>query len=85
MEELIVQLKAMTNDKCAYTRGIVAEPLKHAGDSILDIIVMFFRDVLQVGVDTPEYWKESRLKVLLKKGDPKAPSNYRPVSILPIL
>ena len=33
----------------------------------------------------PADWKHTRIKVLLKKGDPQLPGNYRPISILPIL
>ena len=33
----------------------------------------------------PADWRKSRLAVLFKKGDPKQPSNYRPIAILPLL
>jgi hypothetical protein len=83
--ELRTQLKAMSNGKCPDTRGVVAELLKHASDSMLEIIAATFNDILKVDADTPEYWKETRLKVLFKKGDSRKPGNYRPISILPIL
>ena len=34
---------------------------------------------------TPEGWRRTRIKVLLKKGDARILDNYRPISILPIL
>ena len=33
----------------------------------------------------PAQWKSTKLKVLFKKGDPHAPQNYRPISIIPVL
>ena len=33
----------------------------------------------------PAKWRKTKLKVLLKKGDPLDPSNYRPIASLPIL
>ena len=47
-------------------------------------IAEIFTDVLLGGYD-PECWKETRLKVLYKKGDPQVLDNHRPISILAIL
>ena len=33
----------------------------------------------------PSAWKKTKLVVIFKKGDPKLPSNYRPIAIIPIL
>ena len=74
-EELRAQLITMANGKCADTRGIVAELLKHASDNMLDNIATIFSDILKVGAATPEYWKESRLKILFKRGDARKPDN----------
>lgn len=49
------------------------------------ILAVLFSDILKPGSNVPSYWKQTRLKVLFKQGDPQMPENYRPISILPIL
>jgi hypothetical protein len=83
--ELQKQLKAMRNRKGADSRGIVAELLKHAGHPFLQLVADLFTDVLNPNAEVPESWKQTRLKVLFKKGDPQSAENYRPISIIPIL
>ena len=74
----------MANRKSADTRGVVVELLKHSSEHMLDIIAQLFTDVLRMDAETPESWKETRLKVLFKKGDPRKADNYRPITMLPI-
>ena len=47
-------------------------------------MVDIFNDVL-LRKCTPKAGRESRIKVLLKKGDARVLDNYRPITILPIL
>ena len=84
-EEVKLQLKTMSNGKSADTRGVVVELLKHSGERMLELIANVFTDILQPGGQTPDQWRQTRLKVLFKKGDPRNVENYRPISILPIL
>ena len=35
--------------------------------------------------EVPQYWKRSKIIVLLKKGDKTLPNNYRPICITPML
>ena len=51
----------------------------------MDAIAELFDDVLQGRGEAPKQWKETRLRVLFKKGFAQNPENYRPVVILPIL
>ena len=83
--ELRGQLRKTANGKSADSKGVVMELLKHSGDDFLEIVAQVFTDILDPASDIPEYWKQTRLKVLFKKGDPQLPDNYRPISILPIL
>eukprot|EP00973_Karenia_brevis_P033988 4690318-Karenia_brevis.AAC.1 len=75
----------MAAGKSADTNGVVVELLKHSGEGLLQVIADVFSDVLQPQAIFPEYWKNTRLKVLFKKGDPTLTENYRPIAILPIL
>ena len=83
--ELRGQLQKTANGKSADSKGVVMELLKHSGDDFLEIVAQVFTDILDPVSEIPEYWKQTRLKVLFKKGDPQLPDNYRPISILPIL
>ena len=40
---------------------------------------------VEMGCEMPAYWKQTRLKVILKKGDAQLTENYRPIAVLPIL
>ena len=75
----------MRNNKAADGAGIVAEMLKAGGEQMLRVITDTFNDILRGGQPPPEAWKETRLKVLFKKGGPCNLENYRPISILPII
>ena len=85
VEEVEQQLKKMARRKAADGAGIVAEMLKDGGHTLYELLAEVFSDVLAARQDPPEYWKETRIKVLLKKGDAQCLDNYRPLSIIPIL
>ena len=53
---------------------------QHLQEMMLDV----FNDVL-LGQAPPEQWRETRLTVILKKGDAAEPSNYRPIAIVPVM
>ena len=75
----------MANGKALDQKGVVAELLKQSGDAFLGVVAGVFTDVLKPGAAVPEYWKDTQLKVLFKKGDPTLPDNYRPIAVIPIL
>ena len=41
--------------------------------------------MLQQHQTPPQQWKQATVTVIHKSGDPKLPSNYRPISIIPLL
>jgi exonuclease III len=84
-EEIRKQLCQMKNGKSADTAGIVAEMIKVGGPRLQEILAAMFNDILLGQSVPPGEWKHTRIKVLLKKGDPQLPGNYRPIAILPIL
>jgi len=59
--------------------------LKNDHLKLLEIMAAFFSDLLRGDFTPPASWKETKLKVLFKKGDPKLPQNYRPISIIPVM
>ena len=77
-KELTEALKKMSKGKAADDSGIVAEMLKQGNSALLDAI-------LNRGKGIPSRWKKTRLTVILKKGNAKLLSNYRPIAITPIL
>ena len=84
-EEANVQLQHMKNNKAQDGAGVVAEMLQSGGQKLLGIITDVFNDILLREQAPAEAWKETRLRVLSKKGDKSNLENYRPVAILPIL
>ena len=75
----------MKKRKAADSRGIVVELLQCGGEELFELIAEIFTDVLQPQAEVPSNWKETRLKVRMKKGDAQLPENYRPIAIIPIL
>ena len=65
--------------------GLVAEMLKTGHASLLQSLSDFFNELLSGQQQPPDEWRKSMLKVLFKKGDSNWPSNYRPISIIPVL
>ena len=75
----------MAKNRSANDSGLVAETLQEASDLTLELIVGVFNEILQPVPVTPEAWRQSRVKVMFKKGDQKLPANYRPITLLKIL
>ena len=84
-EELCAALRLMSNHKACDKMGIVAEMLKCGSERLQSAILDLFNDVLDPNKPPLATWKQTKLIVIFKKGDPTLPSNYRPIAILPIL
>ena len=84
-EEVCKQASKTKNDKASDAAGVVAEMIKFAGETLFVMIADLFNDILLHGALPPDEWKRTRMKVLFKKGDTKAPCNYRPIALLQIL
>jgi len=85
IEELRTALKRMKKGKAKDKAGIVAEMLQADCLELHNLIVDLFTDVLAPQAIPPVEWRETRLVVIYKKGEPQLPSNYRPIALLPIL
>jgi hypothetical protein len=84
LPELMAALKRMKAGKARDAEGIAAEMLKIDCVILRERILELLNDVVRSKA-LPADWRKSRLVVLFKKGDPKLPSNYRPIAILPLL
>ena len=74
----------MKPGKAKDSSGIAAEMLKIDCPVLQAMVLDLFNEVLTSRA-VPSEWRTSKLIVLLKKGDPKLPGNYRPIAILPLL
>jgi hypothetical protein len=83
-EEVRAQLATMKNGKAADSAGIVAEMVKVGGTRLYEVLASLFNEIMLEQGMPPDEWKHTRIKVLFKKGDPRLPSNYRRIAILPI-
>ena len=80
--------KALRHLKCGKARdqfGITAELLKAGSEVLQQLLLELFNEVISLEKKPPEQWRATRLIVIFKKGDASLPSNYRPISLLPIL
>ncbi len=71
----------MAKKKSKGNNGISQECLILGHDVIAAPLTKIINKLISSGV-FPESWKEAVVVPILKKGDPKDPKNYRPVSCL---
>jgi len=74
---LLSQLPLKANTSPDYINNYL---LKKCAGSLTLPITQLFRYSLMTG-ELPDIWKQSLVKPLLKKGDPRNISNYRPISL----
>eukprot|EP00973_Karenia_brevis_P093879 12419592-Karenia_brevis.AAC.1 len=84
-EEVERELRQMSKKKARDRSGLATEMLQLGHQALRDIIAEIFTKVLRGEHQTPKSWKKSFVTVLLKKGDPKMPDNYRPITLLSVL
>ena len=83
--ELDTELKKLKDGRCADTNGAFVEMIKKGGETIRNVLLDLFNEVIKQDQQAPEQWKQNMLTIVFKKGDPKDPGNYRPISVIPIL
>ena len=84
-QEVEAVLKSMSKRKAADVDGVVVECFQQGGAALAEALAELFTDILHPSAQPPSYWKSTKLKVIMKKGDPQLPENYRPIAVLPIL
>jgi len=84
-DEVKEQLRKIAKKKASDSAGMVAELLQAGSSTLAQVIADLFNAVLKPIPEIPDVWRESCVKILFKKGDPKKPDNYRPITLLRIL
>ena len=79
--KLISQLK---NNSAAGVDGITAQMLKNTAASVSPILCQIFNLSISTGA-VPSAWKLSRVIPIFKSGDRHSVTNYRPISLQPIV
>ena len=85
MDEVEQSFHALKAGRTGAEDGLVAEMLKTGHCGLVEALASFFDAILQGSMDAPESWRRTKLKVIFKKGDLELPSNYRPISIIPVV
>lgn len=82
VDELKFAARKLKNKKAPGPDGIPAEILKEIAETRPGILLNMYNRCLMEGI-FPECWKEQKLVLISKgKGDPSAPSSYRPLCML---
>ena len=75
---------SMRNTAARGDDGLCIRAIKASFDAIGDILLHIINACLS-NSDFPDYWKHSIVHPIYKSGDPSNPSNFRPISILPVI
>lgn len=84
MHELKDIISNISNTSSVGNDNISLKYLKDSSDIIFEYILVIVNTSITTGV-FPSQWKEAVVKPLYKGGDSDLPSNFRPISLLPIL
>lgn len=82
--DIVAYLNSVPNTKANGLDGISVRMLKQTIPYIISILTDMFNRILVDGV-FPKIWKTAIVTPIFKGGDKNDPSNYRPISVLPIL
>ena len=82
-EMLYKYLCEISPSKACGVDGITARLIKACGDAIIDPLLYIMNLSISKCV-FPTAWKEAKVTPLYKSGPSTDPSNYRPISVLPI-
>ncbi|CAF4906847.1 unnamed protein product, partial [Rotaria socialis] len=81
---LIVIINNLHNTNSVGHDGIALKYLKDSSNIMYKYLLTIINTSINTGV-CPKQWKEAIVKPLHKNGDSSLPSNFRPISLLPIL
>ena len=84
LDTLASTILSMRNSPARGADGLCVRTLKAAFPAVGFVILHIINTCL-VFSDYPESWKHSLIHPILKGGDPCDPSNFRPISITPII
>ena len=82
MEELIIGIKILKNNKAAGLHAMICEQIKHLGPNAMVWLKEIMNNIL-VSKKFPKLWRKSKVIAILKPGkDSSLPKSYRPISLL---
>ena len=84
LETLTNILMSMKNSPACGSDGVCVRALKVSFPVIGPVILHIINTCLSQA-DFPPSWKHSIIHPIFKSGDPTDPSNYRPISIIPVI
>ncbi|MCW4343991.1 MAG: reverse transcriptase family protein [Candidatus Thiodiazotropha endolucinida] len=82
--EVRAAIKQLNNNKSAGLDNIKNEHIKYTACHTIPIYTKLFNLIFDTAI-IPESWSVGVIKPIYKKGDPKLPQNYRPITILSCL
>ena len=83
-EEVMAYISKLKNSKSCGSDGISAKMLKISIPALLPHIACLFNLIIKTNT-FPDLWKISSITPIFKSGDRREPTNYRPISVLPVL
>ena len=83
-EEVLKALRSLDETKATGPDGISARLLRMSAPVISKSLTSLFNASLKLG-QFPQEWKEANITPVAKNGDNELVTNYRPVSILPVV
>ena len=83
-EFILKQLQTLKESKATGLDNINSRLLKDASDVVAQPLTNIMNHSLVTGL-IPFSWKKARVTPIYKDSDPLNPSNYRPISILPVV
>ena len=83
-DEVLDIILSLDTNKASGLDGVSARMLKETAYTISPMLCTLFNKSISTGT-VPSSWKVSFITPVSKHGEPSDPSNYRPISLLPIV
>ena len=82
-DEITLLIRSLSTGKAGRPDGISTQMLLLCDDTVTVPLKIIFEQILTTGV-FPDLWKTANVTPIHKKANKQIPTNYRPISLLPI-